>query len=237
MKKEIFIALIQKDIAELDMIAKGLNETGEIAPMVLHLATKKAQDLLTNLMQLTENQSKQAKIEEKTIEIIEKKPVEIEIVLNKEPEIEIKPEPEIKIELEPEPVKIPIQEEVKPLPPPLPPPSPSPEKKTTIADKMAVGAETKLDSISKSKENNSVASVISNKKITELKKSISLGDRFRFQRELFSGNVDLMTQTLTDLDAIENHNAALEYLHRKFQWDYETEVVSDFLNILNRRYL
>jgi len=249
--KEVYIALIQKDIVELDMIAKGLSETKEIVPMALTLATKKAQDLLDNLAKLTENQSKQPEIEvekeikypepeilieEEKIEIIEEKTVKIEPV----PEKEIIPEEKSGTKPEVEPAGTFIQkEEAKPLPQPSPQPQqlPQAEKKLTIADKMAAGKESKLESIIKTQNTNSVASAISNKMVTELKKSISLGDRFRFQRELFSGNVDLMSQTLTNLDAVENYETAQEYLKQKFQWDYETEVVSDFLDILKRRYL
>ena len=208
MKKEVYISLIQKDITELDIIAKGLNETKEIAPVVFRLATKKTQDILTNLLQLAKVQSEQQSKPEET------------------------PPPKPK-KTEREEQKIaPVEE----LPIITPPPVVQQEKVTTIADKMAAGAETKMDSIVKSQETNSVASALSNKKVSELKKAISLGDRFRFQRELFSGNVDLMTQTLAHLDEIESYDAALEYLQQQFQWDYDAESVTDFLAILNRRF-
>lgn len=53
MSAEVFIALIQKDIKELDIIAQGLYETEQPSPMIITLASQKAQALVDNLKLLS----------------------------------------------------------------------------------------------------------------------------------------------------------------------------------------
>lgn len=78
---------------------------------------------------------------------------------------------------------------------------------------------------------------ITNKKIDDIKQAISLGDRFLFQRELFSNNGELMTKTIGYLNGLTTMDEALQYVNKKFNWDSENPTVERFLQILNRRYL
>lgn len=82
----------------------------------------------------------------------------------------------------------------------------------------------------------SIAAVLSNKKISDIKQAINLGDRFRFQRELFNGNGEMMNKTLAKINQFENLDEALKYLKSKFDWNEEDETVEDFYQILKRRF-
>jgi hypothetical protein len=54
MTKEVLIALIQKDIRELEVLTGGLNETEIPSATMLTLASAKAQEVKTNLQKLAE---------------------------------------------------------------------------------------------------------------------------------------------------------------------------------------
>jgi hypothetical protein len=77
----------------------------------------------------------------------------------------------------------------------------------------------------------------SNQKTTaDLKKWLTLNDRFRFNRELFGGNESLMNQTIADLSKITSYGGALSYLNSRFNWDFEDEAVTGFLAILEKSF-
>jgi hypothetical protein len=69
----------------------------------------------------------------------------------------------------------------------------------------------------------------------DFRSSLTLNDRFRFQRNLFNGNVELMTQTLNELNDFNSMDEALSYLS-SFDWDWEDESVQAFREILEKRF-
>ena len=79
-------------------------------------------------------------------------------------------------------------------------------------------------------------SVMDKNKVTDLIQSISLGDRFRFQRELFSNNGEEMMQVFHDLNAMKSLDEAHTYLQKNFRWDKDNESVKDFYALLNRKF-
>ena len=99
------------------------------------------------------------------------------------------------------------------------------ETTESLADKLAKGADDTL------------ASAINNKKIIDLKASITLGDRFRFQRELFGGNGEKMNKAISDFNSFETMDEAQDYIAKNFEWPLDNDAVSDFIQLLQRRYL
>lgn len=100
------------------------------------------------------------------------------------------------------------------------------EATESVADKLAKNADDTL------------ASAINNKKIIDLKSSITLGDRFRFQRELFGGNGEKMNKAISDFNSFETMTEAQDYIAKNFvHWALDNETVSDFIQLLQRRYL
>ena len=73
-------------------------------------------------------------------------------------------------------------------------------------------------------------------KVTDIKKAISLGDRFLFQRELFGGNGELMAKTIADLNKLNSLDEAEAYIEKRFSWDKESSAYELFFNILKRRW-
>ena len=72
--------------------------------------------------------------------------------------------------------------------------------------------------------------------VSDIRKAISIGDRFLFQRELFAQNGELMQKTLDALNVAENFEAALAYIDKHFSWDKESATYDLFLSVLKRRF-
>ena len=70
----------------------------------------------------------------------------------------------------------------------------------------------------------------------DFKKSLSLNDYFRFQRELFTGNALLMDTTLNHLSDLNSLSDAMSYLKTHLAWNWEDETVCDFVEILEKRF-
>ena len=73
------------------------------------------------------------------------------------------------------------------------------------------------------------------KAVGDIRLAISLGDRFLYQRELFGQNAELMQKTLTDLNALNSFEEAMNYISR-FGWDTESNSYQQFLVTLHRRF-
>ena len=74
------------------------------------------------------------------------------------------------------------------------------------------------------------------KAVEDIRQAISLGDRFLYQRELFSQNAELMQRTLTELNALSSFDEAIAYISAHFQWDTESSTYQQFLVTLHRRF-
>jgi len=70
--------------------------------------------------------------------------------------------------------------------------------------------------------------------ILDLKRSISLNDRFLFQRELFHNDKNEMNNVMISLNAFETFDRAENYLKETRPWDFENQTVKDFLRIIQK---
>ena len=73
------------------------------------------------------------------------------------------------------------------------------------------------------------------KAVDDIRLAISLGDRFLYQRELFGQNAELMQKTLTELNALNSFDEAMNYISR-FGWDTESNSYQQLLVTLHRRF-
>jgi hypothetical protein len=77
-------------------------------------------------------------------------------------------------------------------------------------------------------------------RIDSIRKNISINQRYMFVNELFGKDNDLFNTTLEELDSKSVKDDALTYLKERitdrFKWDEESEVVQEFMEILDRRY-
>ena len=87
----------------------------------------------------------------------------------------------------------------------------------------------------KKKETSSLNDAISAKPaVLDLIKSISLNDRFLFQRELFNNDREAMNAMMAKLNTFENYEDAEAYLRRNASWDFEDQTVKDFLYAIKK---
>lgn len=113
-------------------------------------------------------------------------------------------------------------------------PVPEDHKRTIIAEKIIQPTVSRNETLAKG--DNSLSASIANKKITDIKQAISIGDRFRFQRELFKGNGEEMNRTLNYINQLATFDEASSFLMSKYGWDKANESVEAFLQIVRRRF-
>jgi hypothetical protein len=77
-------------------------------------------------------------------------------------------------------------------------------------------------------------------KIDNIKKKITINQRFMFVRELFGGNTDEFNKALDVLESYDTKKDAVDFLRKnyvgKYEWNMESEEVEEFLEILSRRF-
>lgn len=108
-------------------------------------------------------------------------------------------------------------------------------RKTILGEKNILTTPSRNEQLLKA--DNSISSSLANKKIHDIKQAISIGDRFRFQRELFRGNGEDMNKTLTYINLLATLEEALSFLQSKYGWTPDNETAEDFYQIVRRRFL
>lgn len=85
----------------------------------------------------------------------------------------------------------------------------------------------------------SLAEKLESAPIQDLKKAITLNQRFQFSRELFKGNNQEYEMAIDKLNSISKEEAMrhIDSLKQKFTWNSESPVVSDFMDLVGRRHL
>ena len=225
MSKEVYIALIQKDIKELDVIAQGLYETDFPSPTVIKLASSKAMDIVNNLQRLSAVKQEESKAEKENQERIAS---EAKAKAEREEQERLAAEAKAKAERE-EQERLAAEAKAKAAA------IINDHNKHSIIEEKIGNVESKVEQMSKEK-GDSMADKIASSKISSIKSAISIADRFRFQRELFGGNADLMNSTLDRLDACNTIEEAEDIINDFTEWNPEDENVNDFLKLLGRRF-
>ena len=70
----------------------------------------------------------------------------------------------------------------------------------------------------------------------DIRKAISLNDRFRFQRELFAGSANAMDTAIEHIEVMTSYGNAELYFYSQLNWDRESEVVKDFMAIVRNHF-
>jgi hypothetical protein len=77
---------------------------------------------------------------------------------------------------------------------------------------------------------------ISKKMYADIRSSLSINDRFRFQRDLFGNDAERMKTVLGELDTLNSMPEIASYIENKFDWETEDESVQAFKEILEKRF-
>lgn len=109
------------------------------------------------------------------------------------------------------------------------------DKKITIAEKLASQTITRNELHAKN-EANGINSTIGHKKIDDIRQAISLGDRFRFQRELFRNNGEEMNKMLNYINLLASYDEIVSFLQSKYNWPEDHPAANDFYQIIKRKF-
>ncbi|GAB1416075.1 hypothetical protein MASR2M117_14810 [Paludibacter sp.] len=109
------------------------------------------------------------------------------------------------------------------------------EKKTTLAEKLSTVTSSRNDSLAK-ENNGMINSTIAHKKVEDIRQAISLGDRFRFQRELFKNNGEELNKALSYINKLASYDEVIQYLQNKYGWDANDSTVEDFYQLIKRKF-
>ena len=230
MNKELLIALMQKDLSELNVMLDGVAEWEHVPTAISRLALSKAENIVASLKELSsalsqQNRENEEKLSEDSLLIdrysnSKQEDSTLEISVSDDEQSCEVAEKEYSVPENNEVVSEYNEEQEKNL-------------VATVADMVDVRPS--LNEIQQ-REVSVADSVMDKNKVTDLIQSISLGDRFRFQRELFSNNGEEMMQVFHDLNAMKSLDEAHTYLQKNFRWDKDNESVKDFYALLNRKF-
>lgn len=230
MNKELLIALMQKDLSELNVMLDGVAEWEHVPTAISRLALSKAESIVASLKELSsalsqQNRENEGKLSEDSLLIdrysgSKQEDSTLEISVSDDEQSCEVAEKEYSVPENNEVVSEYNEEQEKNL-------------VATVADMVDV--QPSLNEIQQ-REVSVADSVMDKNKVTDLIQSISLGDRFRFQRELFSNNGEEMMQVFHDLNAMKSLDEAHTYLQKNFRWDKDNESVKDFYALLNRKF-
>ena len=101
-------------------------------------------------------------------------------------------------------------------------------------EESAIVEESVAETVVKEEEPKSVVLGESLKLSAGLRHAISLNDSFRFSRELFGGNTDLMNRVIEQISVMSSYKTAVAFLSSKVELNEEKEAVNDFLELLKK---
>ena len=101
-------------------------------------------------------------------------------------------------------------------------------------EESAIVEEPVVETVVKEEEPKSAVLGESLKLSAGLRHAISLNDSFRFSRDLFGGNTDLMNRVIEQISVMSSYKTAVAFLSSKVELNEEKEAVNDFLELLKK---
>lgn len=244
MNKDVLVYLLQKDIKELSLLTEGFESMDAPPEALLKLAKEKAENIertlseLADLSEINDDVPEQlsqmydnvALVQDKaaddylnkTVCTTSSKPEE-ENFCRKNYSSESMKESNTDSAKKTQTKEITDNEEII---------SPIGAKNPFAASQSSVVLNDALSS-----EDHSVNHSMASQKIEDIRSAINIGDRFRFQRELFGGNGEVLNKTISYLNDLAQYDEAERFLRSKFGWAEDNVHAEDFLKIVKRRYL
>ena len=101
-------------------------------------------------------------------------------------------------------------------------------------EESAIVEEPVVETVVKEEEPKSAVLGESLKLSAGLRHAISLNDSFRFSRELFGGDTELMNRVIEQISVMSSYKTAVAFLSSKVELNEEKEAVNDFLELLKK---
>lgn len=239
-----------REIKQLEELVSGV-QNAEIYPVSFFSQTfDLTRKILTDLHTLEANQiealKKQMEEHQALIQAIPvsrpvpqpepEKPVAQPVPAPPMAQIVAMPEPEVITERE-KVIKEELLKEVVSTIQPEPEVLPQPERPEEVS--IPETSEPEIQSLPPLSEKTSVSlhEVLAKKNLSDFRKAFSLNDRFYFRRELFGNDEEKMNKTISVLNDIHSLDESVEYIQTRLGWDPENPCVSDFVKLLEKRFL
>lgn len=114
------------------------------------------------------------------------------------------------------------------------------EAKAEIIEKKEIKTSKSINDIHSSSPQISLADQFGQQPIIDLKKEIGINERYLMTENLFSGDSEAFTNAITQLNQLNNHNDALDYLKKelskKYNWNLKSNHVKRLFKLVERRY-
>lgn len=94
-----------------------------------------------------------------------------------------------------------------------------------------------VDQPIESKPTPTLADNLAKQKITKLKESLTINQKFMFTKILFHGDFEIFSEAIDKLDRFDNLTQAMRFLDEGYpDWDKESEEYEEFLEIVQNRF-
>ncbi|GAF02557.1 hypothetical protein [Saccharicrinis fermentans] len=261
MDKETLLDIILKDIAEIETLIKSFHGQEDIPGAFLNLTENKLSNISEEFELLKKLNEKETAVSpatkiEKQATTVEKAPPIVEPLATKEIEQEVIEEtivPEI-IQETPatneemisehqyDQANITTTEHTEKIDKPkitVPNTEATTSKQDdipkTIGESFVTEKRSVNDLIANTQESNT-SKTLKGKPIQDLTRGLGINDRFMFQRELFGGKMDILNQTLQQLNDMPDYTSAKSFIRSNFNWDEDQEVTKAFFNYIERKF-
>jgi len=108
---------------------------------------------------------------------------------------------------------------------------------TIIEVKKEVYVESKPASQPMASSKPTLADNLANQKVTRLKESLTINQKFMFTKILFHGDFEIFSDAIDKLDRFDNLNQANRFLDDGYpDWDKESEEYEEFIEIVQKRF-
>jgi hypothetical protein len=191
---------------EMDFTSKAMALTNEIQMALFAIENETNRMISEHVIEITQENERLKQTKERLLNIIES--------------LEVKPADKSEKE---EPVIKQIVQEEKTEPVEIS--EPEPETETKIIADSTIGNTTRP-----------LNEIIEKKALADIRRSLSLNDRFRYRRELFGGSDEKMNSALERLNAFTSADESISYIKNTLGWNTEDEAAAEFIKLIEKRF-
>lgn len=223
--------MIEKEIRELEILIKGMQEIDVISPTLVLLAKNKVNDILEEFDQIVALQKTNAaplsrsKQDEPFASNVAAQSFQTEKKELSHEQSVIMSEPESEHDLPHTSSTSPSEDPITTM---------EKREKESLAE-MLNKDKPSLNELIAQQSDASLAETYSSTKVDDLRQAFTLADRFRFQRELFQGNGEKFNMTLSHLNNLQGAEDAMKYI-QSFGWDENNQHAKDFIRLVMRKF-
>lgn len=114
-----------------------------------------------------------------------------------------------------------------------------PEETNNLNEKFNSKKKTLLDTLGTDKKE-ALIDIHINKPVEGIRKSITINQRFMFEKDLFNGDKNEFDMVVNYLDNCSTHQEAMDFINENYKkkknWDLEKTEVIEFFGVINKRF-